>query len=135
MTLTRRVGLKRGAPLHRTTRLTSITPLQRRKGVNPMSQRREDERPERDACRAVVLERDRICVYPGCRSESTDVHELHRGAGRHADYLDPEKCRGMCRLHHDWATREPLAAHELGLACWSWEAVPPASGPQEAASA
>lgn len=129
MTLTRRVGLKRGAPLRRTGRLTSTTPLQRRKGVNPVSKRRKDEKPERDACCAVVLERDRICVYPGCHFPSEQVHELQRGQMRAATYLDPKKCRGLCATqganHHQWITEHPDAAHELGLVYWSWEEVPP----------
>jgi hypothetical protein len=107
-------------PLRRTVGLTSRTPLHRRTGVNPVSKRRQAERPQRDSCRAIVLERDGTCRYPGCRAESTDVHELHRGAGRHADYLDPESCRGMCRPHHDFVSLNPNAARELGLALRNW---------------
>ena len=37
-------------------------------------------------------------------------------------WLDPELCRAGCRECHDFVTRNPQAAHDLGLALWSWEA-------------
>jgi hypothetical protein len=117
----KRTPLKRGGPLRRTVGLTSTTPLKRYTPVNPVSQTRKDERPQRDACRAVVLARDPICRFPGCRRPSSEVHELHRGAGRHADYLDPEMCRGLCRECHQIVTDNPILAHDLGLSLWSWE--------------
>lgn len=117
----RHTPMPRGGPLRRIVGLTSTTPLKRYTPVNPVSQTRRDERPQRDACRAVVLARDPICTFPGCRRSSTEVHELHRGAGRHADYLDPEMCRGVCGLrvggpHHSWLTLNPEKAYRLGMA-------------------
>ena len=123
--------MKRGTPLRRTPMPPRKTPMPRGKvelkrttSLNPISEQRRKEKPQRDACRAVVLERDPTCRYPGCRLPSEDVHELHRGAGRHADYLDPSKCIGLCRPHHSVVTLNPDAAHELGLAYRSWETVP-----------
>ena len=132
MTLARRVGLKRGASLKRTTRLTSTTPLQRHTALNPVSKRRKAERPEREATRKVVLERDPICRFPGCRFPSTEVHELQRGQKRASTYLRPERCVGLCGYdpphftdHHRYVTEHPLEARALELAYRSWEEVPP----------
>lgn len=130
----KRTPLKRGAPPQRRTPLRATATLTRRKGVNPVSQTRKDEQWKRDACRAVVLARDPICRYPGCREASTDVHELHRGAGRRSAYLDPLKCIGLCGFdaphytdHHRWVTEHPVEARALELAYWSWEEIPPPS--------
>ncbi|MFN2592336.1 MAG: hypothetical protein ABR532_05830 [Candidatus Dormibacteria bacterium] len=123
MSLSRRTPLKRGSSLQRRTPLTAAAPLRRhvgltasRKPLPSMSDRRKAELPERQECRRIVLERDPICVFPGCTRPSTEVHELHRGAGRHTDYLDPKLCRGVCWLHHGWTTRNPAKARRLGLA-------------------
>lgn len=116
MTLVRRTPLKPGGPLRRTIGLTSTTPLKRYTPVNPVSKTRKAERSQRDACRAVVLARDPICTFPGCQRPSAEVHELHRGAGRRADYLNPEMCRGFCWVHHGFVTREPAKAYLLGMA-------------------
>lgn len=113
------------SPLRRTTGLTSRIPLRRHKGVNPVSKRRQRERPQRDGCRAIVLARDRVCRYPGCHFPSEEVHELQRGQMRASTYLDPTRCIGLCAPHHLIVTLNPDAAHELGLAYKSWEEVPP----------
>lgn len=116
-------------PLRRTAGLTSHTPLRRHKGVNPVSKRRQRERPQRDACCAIVLARDRVCRYPGCQFPSEEVHELQGGFMRALTYLNPEACIGLCAVrganHHQWVTEHPVEAHDLGLAYWSWEEVPP----------
>lgn len=121
------MNLTRHTPLQRRTALRATATLTRRKGINPVSQACKDEKPERGICRAVVLARDPVCRFPGCREASTDVHEFHRGAGRRSAYLDPEKCLGLCRNHHGWAPLNPVAAHALRLHYWSWEEIPAAA--------
>ena len=124
--LQRRTPLKRtvafvrpSVPLPRRVGLQSTTPLRK------VSEKRRQERPERDACEVEVLARDPICKFPGCRFASTEVHELQRGQMRALTYLDPEKCIGLCGFlganHHQWVGEHPQEAHDLGLAKWSWE--------------
>ena len=119
--LQRRTGLKpSGKPLQRTTGLPRS-----HSALKPFSEKRRQERPERDACEAEVLARDPICCFPGCRFASTEVHELQRGQMRALTYLDPDKCIGLCGFlganHHFWVTTHPQEAHDLGLAKGSWE--------------
>jgi hypothetical protein len=113
--LTRKTPLRARTPLRRSTLLHATAPLP------AMSAKRRREQPVRKTCRAVVLERDRTCRFPGCNQPSTDVHELHRGGLRAATWTDPELCIGLCRLHHDYCDERPKEAHDLGLVRWSWE--------------
>ena len=93
-----------------------------RKRIAPKSKRVIDRQPERDACRAVVLERAGHCcqyapIWPGlpCGSPFTDrpqleVDEVRGGSYRAADQYDPHWCRAACQLHHDIKTRSKTRA-------------------------
>lgn len=107
--------------MKRTPLKRSTKPIKRTKRVNPASVKRKAQQGERRAVRRAVLERDPICRYPECTAESTDAHEIHRGSMRAMTYLDIEQIKGLCRQHHDYVTGNPQAAHDLGLALWSWE--------------
>lgn len=85
------------------------------KRIPQRSARRIAEQPDRDACRAVVLARAAgVCEYrdvvpeiscgwlPGRRE--LEVDELVGGASRSIEYVDPERCRGVCPVHHDYKT-------------------------------
>lgn len=120
MILTRRVGLKRGAPLRRTARLTSTTPLQRRTGLNPVSQHRKDEKPERDAGRrpkspraalrdtadglfsTVVRSRASGCelrLSPDCRGTAEHCCHLISRKRWATRWLDDNAAVGCCVCH------------------------------------
>lgn len=121
----RRIALKSSTPISGNPVTTS-----NRKPLPSMSAKRRRDLPARNQCRTQVLERaggmcEMRCTDP-CRSRpnpATDVHELKRGASRSECWLDPEKCLAACRECHDFVTCNPKAAHDLGLALWSWEEV------------
>ena len=73
--------------------------------------------------RQVVLDRDGGCrarlLAPGRCSGHAEVHHLRRRSQGRSD--DPANLIAVCSGHHAWITANPQAAHDLGLARWSWE--------------
>ena len=71
------------------------------KRIPQRSARRIAEQPDRDAYRDVVPEIS--CGWlPGRRE--LEVDELVGGASRSIEYTDPERCRAVCPVHHDYKT-------------------------------
>jgi hypothetical protein len=101
--------------------------------LKPMSAKRRKEVTTRAKVRVEVLARDPYCmardkhlVWPSgkvtvCLGRSSQVHELMRGKMRADCYLNPDMCLGLCSECHSFVTLNPNAAHDLGLALWSWE--------------
>lgn len=91
------------------------TPKRKRKRLPPMSDKRRDEAPEREACRVEVLRRaGGRCQYEQVVEEIScgflpdrcglEVDELRGGSFRAIEYLDPDACRAVCPKHHDHKT-------------------------------
>lgn len=98
-----------------------------------MSAKTRAKIPARKECVAIVLERDKGCVWnrqmaplviPGIRTPlfadlekcegGLDVHEpVHRSQG--GDPTDPDQCVTLCRKHHRWAHDNPRLAKAAGL--------------------
>lgn len=119
----RRSELKRGAPLHRRTRL------------QPFSAKRAALRQARAEAVRQVIERDQVCQFPRLAAENAhllndydrrelstagecsgplDAHEP--GLRSHgADPTDPDQAIAICRRHHDFAHRHPRLASLLGV--------------------
>lgn len=108
--LTRRTGLKRDTPKAREF-------AGKRSRIAPRSTRRRDQEPERVDVRATVLDRAAgVCqyaeivpevecgFYPWADRPGLEVDELHGGAQRSIEWLDPEACRAVCPRHHDVKT-------------------------------
>jgi hypothetical protein len=102
----------------------------RRKRMRPVSEKRLNERPERDALRhAVVVAADYRCVaellVPEVRCWSPerdglgrwwlDVDEVVGRGVKPGGHLDPSNVQALCRAHHDWKTTHPTLARERGL--------------------
>jgi hypothetical protein len=84
------------------------------------SAKRIAERPARKDCVAIVLERDPLCVFPGCQEPSTEAHE-RKFRSRGGSPTDPENCCGLCHDHNQWVHLHNEEATALGLAVPSWE--------------
>lgn len=85
-----------------------------------MSRKRRDELEQRAQVREEVLARDDhtcqakyLLVHIPCWGP-LDVDEII-GRGRGGDWLDPENCQVLCRVHHMWKHENPLEALALGL--------------------
>jgi hypothetical protein len=117
----KRTELKRGKPLKRSGGL-------RRTGqLPPMSKKRRQALPDRDACREAVLTRDSYrcraaCVVPdvACGGQ-LDVHEIIPRSAWPDGWLVAENCLTVCRAHHTWIGFHPTKAAELGLHAFSWD--------------
>lgn len=59
--------------------------------------------------------------WPAECSGGLEVHEVTRRSVRPGSHLDDDQTMVLCSAHHRWVTENPLAAHDLGLARWSWE--------------
>ena len=94
--------------------LRRLTPLVRRKRLNPRSRKAIEMAPRRAAFVARILSERPTCEAPGCIKPSADVHEkLTRARG--GDILDPLNVLALCRSHHDWVHDHPEKATEMGL--------------------
>lgn len=108
----RKVGMKPGKP-------------PRRPGPPPaVSTKRRELFPDRDRCRAAVIDRDRGCVAAGIAGvpcgqipgrAMLEVNELRRGSMRAQSWLEPDWCIAVCPQSHDWITGHPLEAQRRGL--------------------
>jgi hypothetical protein len=56
-----------------------------------------------------------VCIGP------LDVHEVIPRSAWAGGWLEPDNCRLVCRVHHDWIGDHPAEAHRLGLHGFSWE--------------
>lgn len=85
------------------------------KRIPQRSPRRIAEQTARDECVAAVLARSGgRCEYQDVIPEvrcgwlpdrrQIEVDELVGGAMRSIEYLDPERCRATCPVHHEWKT-------------------------------
>lgn len=108
------------------------TPVKRQarsKGLRYQSPKRAAEKPERDAVREHVLNRDRRCIpadrgMPGaCQvyggRDPLEVHEIAARGTHPGSHLDPDLCVAACPYHHDRLTNaygeELELARELDL--------------------
>ena len=101
----------------------------RRTRLRPVSQKRLDERDERDAVRETVLRRQMFrCAAPsafGLRCGGRlEVHELQGRGVRPGGHLDEANCIALCATHHRYVTDHPSAARIAGLRFESWEELP-----------
>lgn len=88
--------------------------------INKMSQKTQNELPQREEVRRIVLARDMgLCrakfLVPSIQcSGPLDIDEvIPRGRG--GNYLDPNNCQVLCRAHHRWKHDHPAHAERLGL--------------------
>lgn len=96
------------------------TPLRRRKGLNPRSERKREVDDHRRLMRMVASTLNLRCEFPDCSEWAVDWHErLPRSQG--GSPVHPSNQVWLCRAHHDWVHSHPVQAHELGLRRWSWE--------------
>lgn len=88
--------------------------------MSPLSDKRRAELAIRKRVREEVLVRDAYkCVAKHLVPEvecagPLDVDEI-TPRGRGGDWLDPDNCQTLCRLHHDWKHLHPAEATTLGL--------------------
>lgn len=81
------------------------------------SERREAEKPVRDALVAEILAERWLCearLWWCCNHMSAEVNEICRGAGRAATYLDKTKVTALCKACHRWLTVHPKWARHHG---------------------
>jgi hypothetical protein len=96
-----------------------------RKSLKPVSAKRRAAFSERDRVRQAVFDRaGGRCEYASVVPEvccgllpgrGIEVDELRGGAHRVSEWLDVDRCRLTCPVHHDWKTankRELLARLE-----------------------
>ena len=98
-----------------------------RKPLPLVSSRRKREKPQRDAVRAAVLERDGyecqaagLVLHVACWGP-LDVHEPIPRSAWPGVHLLPDRATSICRGHHCWVDANPAEAHALGLHGYSWE--------------
>lgn len=107
----------------RRTALRRLTPLRRRKRLNPVSAKRAAIADERRALVARILsERPRCEVNDGyrCLRASAHLHErLTRARG--GSILDPTNVVAICWNHHRYIHDNPEWAASRGLLQHSWE--------------
>lgn len=97
-----------------------------RRPLPPVSRKRRDQLPTRQQVRRQVEARAAgVCEYRDVIPEvacgmlpgrGMEVDEVRGGSYRQAEWLDPERCRWVCPVHHDYKTshkREVL--RRLGL--------------------
>jgi nitrate/TMAO reductase-like tetraheme cytochrome c subunit len=91
----------------------------RRSGViRHRSRKMERTYRDRRVLVATILEQNPVCQR--CHSaRSVDVHEL-RSRARGGSITDPTNTVGLCRLCHEFITRNPLVAENEGWALPSW---------------
>ena len=120
MSLVRRTPLAANAEKARAWRRRSRKPLP------ALSTRRRQEKPQRDAVRAQVLERDggctaaRLVPHVACGGP-LDCHEVIPRSAWAAGYLVESNTRMVCRRHHSWIGDHVADAHAAGLHGFSWE--------------
>lgn len=88
--------------------------------LNFASEKTKNNAAERAEVRRIVLQRDmglcqaRFLVESVTCSGPLDVDEvIPRGRG--GNYLDPDNCQVLCRMHHRWKHDNPAEAERLGL--------------------
>lgn len=105
---------QRSTPLRRSASLATVTPLESRRRLSPVSaKRRAKQRERRRAVDAKWPDRPR-CVVPGCSRLADDVHEPVTRA-RGGSITDPANLVAVCRWCHGWLHDHPAEAAELGL--------------------
>ncbi|MCK5609777.1 HNH endonuclease [Candidatus Pacearchaeota archaeon] len=52
------------------------------------------------------------CSHPGCSKEGTEGHHIFKRR-YHNTRWDIDNGRALCRTHHDWAERHPIAYEVL----------------------
>ena len=111
--------MKRSTPLRTDPQRRLAWLRASRKPLPPVSPRRKAERPQRDAVRAAVLERDGGCqaahLFDTPCVAPFDTHEVVRRSAWSGGYLVEPNCILLCRRHHEVATVNPLLAERLGL--------------------
>lgn len=120
--------MKRSGPPQRKTPLAkSASPLKRTR-INPVSKKRQDEKPERDKVREAVLKRDDFTCQargitdgPDCWGP-LDIDEIISRARMPGGHLNIDNCQVLCRGHNLYKEDDPLWALRHGLAKNSWEA-------------
>lgn len=120
--------MKRGQPLNRSGELKRKALLKGTTRMKPRSKRRVRDMVDRVELVVAMLREHPTCqARVLCRgARAVDVHErLTRARG--GKITDPVQSHAItvCRLCHDWITREPARATVLRLMLPSWHRCPP----------
>lgn len=92
----------------------------KRTQLNMMSKKTKKEIPLRQEVRRIVMQRDmsecraKFLVDSVSCSGPLDIDEIIP-RGRGGNYLDPDNCQVLCRMHHRWKHDHPAEAERLGL--------------------
>lgn len=130
--------MKRSGPLKRSPMPRSTKPMKRSR-LAPMSEKRREQIPARQACVAAVIKRDGGCLFwrrfndsggeardllrlcpPGLQVSRCSypwVLDAHEPARRShgADPTNPDECVCLCRYHHTYVHEHPAIGRLLGL--------------------
>ena len=97
-----------------------------RKPLPPLSRKRRSDLKRRTEVRQIVKDRaGNRCEYADIIPEvacgfrpgrGMEVDELRGGSHRVSEWLDPDRCRFVCPVHHDWkSAHKRVVLSRLGV--------------------
>jgi hypothetical protein len=88
----------------------------KRSRISPMSKKRREALPQRQALRAEQLRHTPRCeaALHDCDKQACDVHEVINRSQRSTAWLEPEYFVSLCRPCHHWVTTNPLWSKQHG---------------------
>lgn len=99
----------------------------RRSQLRRMSEKRKQEKPDRDRVTAKTLKRagyrcEMAPLVPEVEcTGGLDIDEIVPRGVYPGGHLDDSNTQAGCRAHHRWKTDHDAEAHRRGLRLWSWE--------------
>ncbi len=100
-------------PLERTPLKRSTKPIKKSgKPIAKVSAKRKVLNVEYKKVRDEFMDANKMCMFPGCRKPSTD---LHHSKYRGANLSNVETFIALCREHHNFVHEHTNEAKEMGL--------------------